>query len=356
MISKTSEQIYTMLYIVEQNNRPGYKVYMPTTPIWFNYHKSSYKSIEDFNIVDKRLHGWADLCIINKDGLTKYYKFIEVNTDKVYNGWLKKWDKVTDNNHFVVIYTNEPTLQERKYAIYRMNEFSQFVHKYTDTTTGYDEEGFYINKFYTKKCIKIQFDARTSTKRYLDIEQCMKYAIDNKHEYLLHKSSGFDYEYQGNHYVSLSQIYNNSVYACKYKTLDGFRKAFQRGTIKDILKSRVYGGASTPPYPPSSEAKASSLIPETAKTTERLGMPEAKSKVACLVSELNETEIPNQDEQMTEPDKLPLLNSMWRDVECWDISKKEYIDYDFGYLREEIEKENKNKVVTPIEVYKCKRA
>ena len=57
---------------------------------------------------------------------------------------------------------------------------------------------------------------------------------------------------------------------------------------------------------------------------------------------------------MTKPDKHPLLNSIWRDVECSCISDSKKIDWDFSYLREEIEKENKDKVVNEVEVYHCK--
>ena len=345
-----------MLYIVEQNNRPGYKVYMPTTPIWFKYHKPSYKDIQEFKTVDKRLHGWCDLCIINKDGETKYYKFIETNTDKVYNGWLKKWNKITDNNHFVVIYTNDPTLQNRKYAIYRMNEFSQFVYNYTDTTTGYDEEGFYINKFYTKKCINIQFDARTSTRRYEDIKQCMEYAIDNKHEYLLHKHAGYKYTYKNWEYSSLSQLYNNTIYSIKYKTLDSFRKAFQRGTIKDVSKAPVSyldevelnknaKEVSLLTQSPSVSANALPIV-DIKKETERLGTTDVESKFACLVSKLNETKSSSQDKQMTELDKNPIHVSMRRDVESWDISIQEP---DFGYLRDLMEQERQNKTINKVE-------
>lgn len=309
MIERTQLQIYKMHYIIEQNNRPGYRMYMPTYISYYKSHPTIYKDV-DYKDVDKRAHGWADICIKSPDNEYKYYKFIELNTDKVYRGWIKKWNKITDRNHFVVIYTDNPDILGTKYAIYRFQDFEENLHHLLDSKTSMgNSEGFYLNQFYTKKCISIRFDPRTSTRRIQDIKQCFDNAIDNKHDYFLHKSAGYIYVYQNWTYKSLSDLFHNSAFYCMYNSLDSFRKAFQRGQIKEVEKipSSYNGGASTPPYPPTSVATLPDLV------TERLGTTDEKAKVAYLVSELNETVKHKSDKQITNPEIEPNNNTNWRD-------------------------------------------
>lgn len=349
MISKTKEQVYTMHYIIEQNNRPGYKMYMPTYISYFNTHPTCYKDIE-YKDVDKRAHGWCDVIIQNKDGTTKYYKFIEIGTDKVYKGWLKKWSKIEENNHFVVLYTSNKTLQNNKYAIYSFQNFSEHYSKYTTKNLD-SKEWAVLDQFYTKECISIQFSPITSTRHIQWLKQCFDNAIDNPWEYLTHKSSGFVYIYKNWTYYSLSDLYENTVYSCKYNKLDSFRKAFQRGTITDIQKipacyvekqTSVDGGRATPPYPLASKAAHN----ETNLANACSEVPKAKSSLAYSGIKQNKSVNNKSKEQETRLKKEPKSSSMWSNESVGT----------FDYLRQIIEEENKNKVITPIKVYKCKRA
>jgi hypothetical protein len=309
MIERTQLQIYKMHYIIEQNNKPGYRMYMPTYKSYYKSHPTIYKDVE-YKDIDKRAHGWADICIKSPDNKYKYYKFIELNTDKVYRGWIKKWNKLTDRNHFVVIYTDNASICETKYAIYSVQDFEEHLPNLLDKETAIiNSEGFYLNQFYTKKCISIRFDPRTSTRRIQDIKQCFEYAIDNKHDYLLHKSAGYVYVYQNWVYQSLSDLFHNTAFYCAYNNLDSFRKAFQRGKIQGVekIKSSLYGRASTPPYPPTSVATLPDLV------TERLGTTDEEAKVAYLGLELNETVNHKSSNQITNPNIEPNNNTNWRD-------------------------------------------
>lgn len=320
---------------------------------------------------DKRDHGWADVCIKSPvDGSYKYYKFIEVG-EPVYKGWLKKWNKISDNRHFLVIYTNEPCIADRKYAIYSFENVSENIGKYFGRE---DKEKYYIDNFYAKECIKIRFSPITSTRRIRDLKQCFDYAVDNTWEYLTHKSAGYKYIYKDWEYSSLNDLYQNTVYGIKYEKFDSFRKAFQRGKIADVSKvsyslpvSYLEGteelmGGGQPPHTPLSSTQSFDATVKQSKEHARFESPKAESSLWGLWNEQNEKVSPKSEEQITSQDKEPMYKSIWRDerVGTNNDSKRrdESIESqsDFDYLRVLIEEERKNKVVTPVKVYKCKRA
>lgn len=284
----TTNQIYTITYILEQNNKPGYKVYMPTYKHWYKTHSTLYKDVE-YEDVDKRSHGWADICIKSKDGEYKYYKFIKVFDDKLYYGWLKKWNNLPDN-HYVVIYTDRNNISKNTYAMCCMNTFSENYVQFTDSGTIRTIEGVYLNKFDTRKSRKIDFLPSTSTKRILDVSQCFQYGLDNKHEYLIHKSCGYHYVYNKFHYNSLSELYESTIFKMKYYTLSAFRKAYQRGKIQDIEKySSLIGGRATPPNPLKDFANASSLHSDTSQKNATVLDSDEQSESAFIDSEKTET-------------------------------------------------------------------
>lgn len=362
MISKTKEQIYTMHYILEQNNHPGYRMYMPTYQSYYKSHITCYKDVE-YRDIDKRDHGWTDVCIKSPvDGSYKYYKFIEVG-EPVYKGWLKKWNKISDNRHFLVIYTNEPTITDRKYAIYSFENVSENIGKYFGRE---DKEKHYLDNFYAKECIKIQFSPITSTRRVRDLKQCFDYATDNTWEYLTHKSEGFVYIYKNWTYYSLPDVYENTIYGIKYNKYEGFKAAFRRNKIVDVQKIPV---SYLDDVESNNEAKEVSLLRKAPQPTnvvysesreqELSGCPKAKSSLPVLDSKQKESVNHKSKEQETKPEKEPKSSSMWRDESIGSQSKSMWRDESvdaFDYLRALIEEENKNKVVTPVKVYKCKRA
>lgn len=338
-----------MHYILEQNNHPGYRMYMPTYQSYYNSHITCYKDVE-YRDIDKRDHGWVDVCIKSPvDGSYKYYKFIEVG-EPIYKGWLKKWNKIADNRHFLVIYTNEPCIADRKYAIYPFENVSENIVKYFGRE---DKEKHYLDNFYTKEFIKIQFSPITSTRRIRDMQQCFDYAVDNTWEYLTHKSAGYKYIYKDWEYSSLNDLYQNTIYGIKYGKFNSFRSAFQRGKIVDVQKVPV---SYLDDVESNNESKEVSLLRKAPQPTnvvysepreqELSGCPKAKSGFAVLDMEQKESVNHKYKEQETKPENEPKSSSMWRD---------ERVDA-FDYLRALIEEENKNKVVTPVEVYKCKRA
>lgn len=79
------------------------------------------------------------------------------------------------------------------------------------------------------------------------------------------------------------------------------------------------------------------------------GCPKAKSSLPVLDIKQKESVNHKSKEQETKPENEPKPSSMRRDESVGTKS-------DFDYLRQIIEEENKNKVVTPVKVYKCKRA
>lgn len=372
MISKTKEQIYTMHYILEQNNHPGYRMYMPTYQSYYKSHITCYKDVE-YRDIDKRDHGWADVCIKSPvDGSYKYYKFIEVG-EPLYKGWLKKWNKISDNRHFLVIYTNEPTITDRKYAIYSFENVSENIGKYFGRE---DKEKHYLDNFYAKECIKIQFSPITSTRRVRDLKQCFDCAIDNTWEYLTHKSEGFVYIYKNWTYYSLPDVYENTIYGIKYNKYEGFKAAFRRNKIVDVQKVPVslslpvshhegteeLMGGGQPPHTPLSSTQSFDATVKQSKENARFESPEAESSPSCLWNEQNENVNPKSEEQITSQDKEPMSKSMWRDESIGSQSTSMRRDErvpantnEWEHLRILMEQERKNKVIKPVKVYKCKR-
>lgn len=354
MISKTQNQIYTIHYILEQNNRPGYRIYMPTYKHYYNKHLSCYRDME-YEAVDKRDHGWCDVIVRNKDATIKYYKFIEIGVDPIYKGWLKKWTKIADDRHFVVFYTSNKTIQNNKYSIYSYRTIQGNIDKYI--TGSFDTKEWTIpDQFYDKEAISIDFNPMTSTKDIQWLKQCFDNAVDNPWEYLTHKSSGFVYIYKNWTYYSLSDVYENTIYSCRYSSCEGFRKAFQRNKIVDVQKVPV---SYLDEVKSNNEAKEVSLLrkaPQPANAVysesreqELSGCPKAKSSSAVLDMKQKESVNNKSKEQETKPENEPKSCSMWSNESVGTKS-------DFDYLRALIEEENRNKVVTPVEVYKCKRA
>lgn len=362
MISKTKEQIYTMHYILEQNNHPGYRMYMPTYQSYYKSHITCYKDVE-YRDIDKRDHGWTDVCIKSSvDGSYKYYKFIEVG-EPIYKGWLKKWNKIADNRHFLVIYTNEPCIADRKYAIYSFENVSENIVKYFGRE---DKEKHYLDNFYTKEFIKIQFNPITSTRRIRDLQQCFDYAVDNTWEYLTHKSAGYKYIYKDWEYSSLNDLYQNTIYGIKYGKYKSFESAYYKGKIVDVQKVPV---SYLDDVESNNEAKEVSLLRKAPQPTnvvysesreqELSGCPKAKSSLPVLDMKQKESVNHKSKEQETKPENEPKSSSIWRDERVPAIQDSMWRDESvdaFDYLRALIEEENKNKVVTPVEVYKCKRA
>ena len=78
------------------------------------------------------------------------------------------------------------------------------------------------------------------------------------------------------------------------------------------------------------------------------GCPKAKSSLPVLDMKQKESVNHKSKEQETKPEKEQKSCSVWRYESVGTKS-------DFDYLRALIEEENKNKVVTPVKVYKCKR-
>ena len=358
---KTQEQLYTMHYILEQNNRPGYRMYMPTYQHYYKTHLTCYKDVEYCDI-DKRDHGWVDVCIKSPlDGSYKYYKFIEVG-EPVYKGWLKKWAKIADNKHFLVIYTNEPCILDRKYAIYSFENVSENINKYFGRE---DKEKHYIDNFYAKECIKIQFSPITSTKRMKDLKQCFEHSVDNTWEYLTHKSAGYKYIYKDWVFSSLNDLYQNTVYGIKYNKYKSFESAYYKGKITEVEKvpaSYLEGkdelmGGGQPPHTPLSSNDATV---EQSKEQARFECPEAESSLWGLWNEQNENVGNKSEDQMTSQDNKSISTSKWRDesVPAFSTSKwrDESVDAngtEWEHLRILIEEERKNKVIKPVQVYKC---
>ena len=351
MIYKTQSQIYTIHYILEQNNRPGYGIYMPTYKHYYNTHLSCYRDME-YESVDKRDHGWCDIIVRNKDATIKYYKFIEIGLDQIYKGWLKKWAKIADDRHFVVFYTNNKTIQNNKYAIYSYRSIQGKIDKYV--TGSFDSKEWTIpDQFYEKESISIDFNPMTSTKNIQWLKQCFNNAVDNPWEYLTHKSKKHVYIYKNWTYYSLSDVYENTIYGIRYSSYDGFRKAFQRGKIVDVQKLPV---SYHDKVESNNEAKEVSLLRKAprqpkgfrseSREQELSGCPKAKSSFAVLDMKQKESVNHKSKEQETKPENEPKSSSMWSNESVGT----------FDHLRALIEEENKNKVVTPIEVYKCKRA
>ena len=334
---------------------------MPTYQSYYKSHITCYKDVE-YRDIDKRDHGWVDICIKSPvDGSYKYYKFIEVG-EPVYKGWLKKWNKISDNRHFLVIYTNEPCIADRKYAIYSFENVSENIGKYFGRE---DKEKHYLDSFYAKECIKIQFSPITSTRRIKDLQQCFDYATDNTWEYLTHKSAGYKYIYKDWEYSSLNDLYQNTIYGIKYNSLNTFRKAFRLGKIVDVQKVPV---SYLDDVESNNKAKEVSLLRKAPQPTnvvysesreqELSGCPKAKSSLPVLDSKQKESVNHKSKEQETKPEKEPKSSSMWRDESVGPESKSMWRDGSvdaFDYLRALIEEENKNKVIVPIKVYKCKR-
>lgn len=348
---KTQEQLYTMHYILEQNNLPGYRMYMPTYQHYYKTHLTCYKDVE-YRDIDKRDHGWVDVCIKNPiDGSYKYYKFIEVG-EPVYKGWIKKWAKISDNRHFLVIYTNEPCILDRKYAIYSFENVSENINKYFGRE---DKEKHYIDNFYAKECIKIQFSPITSTRRIKDLKQCFEHSVDNTWEYLTHKSAGYKYIYKGWIYSSLSDLYQNTVYGIKYNKYKSFESAYYKGKITEIEKvpasyledkDELMGGGQ-PPHTPLSSKDA------TVKQSEehaRFECPEAESSLWGLWNEQNENVGNKSEDQMTSQDNKSISTSMWRDERVPAFSTN---GTEWEHLKILMEQERQNKTIKPVEVYKC---
>ena len=352
---KSNEQLYTMHYIIEQNNRPGYRMYMPTYQHYYKTHLTCYKDVEYCDI-DKRDHGWADVCIKAKeDGSYKYYKFIGVG-EPVYKGWLKKWSKIADNKHFLVIYTNEPCILDRKYAIYSFENVAENIGKYFGRE---DKEKHYIDNFYAKECIKIQFSPITSTKMVRSLQNCFECAVDNTWEYLTHKSAGYKYIYKGWVYSSLNDLYQNTVYGIKYEKLSSFRSAYQRGKITEVEKvpaSYLEGteellnkDAKEVSSCGSPSSRANAQLIAYSKEQARFGCPKAESSLWGLWNEQNENVSHKSEDQMTSQDNMPISTSMWR-YERVDANGTEW-----EHLKILMEQERQNKEIKPVEVYKCSK-
>lgn len=355
---KTQEQIYTMHYILEQNNRPGYRMYMPTYQHYYKTHLTCYKDVE-YRDIDKRDHGWVDVCIKAKeDGSYKYYKFIEVG-EPVYKGWLKKWAKISDNKHFLVIYTNEPCILDRKYAIYSFENVAENISKYFGRE---DKEKYFIDNFYSKECIRIQFSPITSTKMMKDLKQCFEYAVDNVWEYLTHKSAGYKYIYKGWVYSSLNDLYQNTVYGIKYNKYKGFESAYYKGKITEVYKvpasyledTEELMGGGQPPHTPLSSNDATVT---QSKEQARFEGPEAESSLWGLWNEQNENVSHKSEDQMTSQDNKSISTSMWRDESVPVLSKSmrrdERVGTKWEHLRILMEQERQNKEIKPVEIYKC---
>lgn len=361
-----------MHYILEQNNHPGYRMYMPTYQSYYKSHITCYKDVE-YRDIDKRDHGWADVCIKSpQDGSYKYYKFIEVG-EPVYKGWLKKWNKIADNRHFLVIYTNEPTITDRKYAIYSFENVSENIGKYFGRE---DKEKHYLDNFYAKECIKIHFSPITSMRRIQDLQQCFGYALDNTWEYLTHKSAGYKYIYKDWEYSSLNDLYQNTVYGIKYEKYKSFESAFYKGKITDVSKVSVslslpvsylenteelMGGAQAPHTPLSSTLRFDATVKQS-KENARFKSPKAESSLSCLCFRQNERVSPKSEKQITNQDKETMYKSMWRDERVPAFNDSKRMDERVGtntneweHLRILMEQERKNKVLKPVEVYKCKK-
>lgn len=363
---KTQEQLYTMHYILEQNNRPGYRMYMPTYQHYYKTHLTCYKDVE-YRDIDKRDHGWVDVCIKSPlDGSYKYYKFIEVG-EPVYKGWLKKWSKIADNKHFLVIYTNEPCILDRKYAIYSFENVSENINKYFGRE---DKEKHYVDNFYTKECIKIQFSPLTSTKRMKDLQQCFEHSVDNTWEYLTHKSSGFVYIYKNWTYYSLSDLYENTVYGVKYNKYEGFKAAFRRNKIVDVQKvpasylegteELLNNNAKEVSSCGSPSSRANAQLIAYSKEQARFECPEAESSLWGLWNEQNENVETKSKDQMTSQDNKTKCTSMWRDESVGSQSTSKWRDEsvpangtEWEHLKVLMEEERKNKVIKPVQVYKC---
>ena len=346
-----------MHYILEQNNHPGYRMYMPTYQSYYKSHITCYKDVE-YRDIDKRDHGWVDICIKSPiDGSYKYYKFIEVG-EPVYKGWLKKWSKISDNKHFLVIYTNESCITARKYAIYSFENVSENINKYFGRE---DKEKHYIDNFYTKECINIQFSPITSTRRVRDLKQCFEYSVDNTWEYLTHKSAGYKYIYKNWEYSSLSDLYQNTIYGIKYEKYKSFESAFYKGKITDVSKvslslpvsyhecTEELMGGGQPPHTPLSSSQSFDATVNKSKEHARFECLKAESSLRVHWNEQNEIVSSKSEEQITNQDKEPMSYSMWRD-ERVPANTNEW-----EHLRILMEEERKNKVIKPVIVYKCKR-
>lgn len=341
----TFNQIKTITAILERCNKHGYKVYMPTYQSYYKSHPTIYKDV-DYKDIDKRDHGWVDICTKSLDGDYKYYKFISLNETNIYKGWLKKWSKIEGNNHFVVIFT-----EDNKYSIYTFQDFPNHFNKYS---SGFFDSKEYtiLADFYTKQCLSVEPE-RMLTKRCRDVKQCFDYAIDNPWEYLTHKSAGFCYIYNNYTYYSLSDVYENTVYGVKYNKFNSFRSAFQRGKIVDVQKLPV---SYLDEVESNNEAKEVSLLRKAprqpkgfrseSREQELSGCPKAESSLPVLDLKQKESVNHKSKEQETKPENEPKSKS---------IRREESVDA-FDYLRVLIEEENKNKVVIPVQVYKCKRA
>ena len=91
------------------------------------------------------------------------------------------------------------------------------------------------------------------------------------------------------------------------------------------------------------------VVYSESREQELSGCPKAKSSLPVLDMKQKESVNHKSKEQETKPENEPKSSSIWRDESIGSQS-------DFDYLRVLIEEENKNKVVTSVEVYKCKRA
>ena len=346
-----SKQILTITAILERCNKHGYKVYMPTYQSYYKSHPTIYKDV-DYKDIDKRDHGWVDICTKSLDGDYKYYKFIALNETKLYKGWLKKWSKIEGNNHFVVIFT-----EDNKYSIYTFQDFQNHFNKYTSEFLN-NKEWTVLSNFYDKQFLSVD-PTRMLTKRSRDVKQCFDYAIDNPWEYLTHKSAGFCYIYNNYTYYSLSDVYENTIYGVKYNKFEGFKAAFRRNKIVDVQKLPVsyldevesnndakevsfYAIATKAPQP-------TNVVYSESREQELSGCPKAKSSLPVLDMKQKESVNHKSKEQETKPENEPKAYSIWREESVGSQS-------DFDYLRVLIEEENKNKVITPVQVYKCKRA
>lgn len=339
---------------------------MPTYQHYYKTHLTCYKDVE-YRDIDKRDHGWVDVCIKSPlDGSYKYYKFIEVG-EPVYKGWLKKWSKIADNKHFLVIYTNEPCILDRKYAIYSFENVSENINKYFGRE---DKEKHYVDNFYTKECIKIQFSPLTSTKRMKDLQQCFEHSVDNTWEYLTHKSSGFVYIYKNWTYYSLSDLYENTVYGVKYNKYEGFKAAFRRNKIVDVQKvpasylegteELLNNNAKEVSSCGSPSSRANAQLIAYSKEQARFECPEAESSLWGLWNEQNENVETKSKDQMTSQDNKTKCTSMWRDESVGSQSTSKWRDEsvpangtEWEHLKVLMEEERKNKVIKPVQVYKC---
>lgn len=263
------------MFLEKERFMPEHSLYAPTTPTYWENHKSVYRNINDPKDVEARKHGWCDVVVRNNRFETyQYYKFF-TRGDSISLGMIEKW-KGLPNNHQIVIF-DQCSLG---YVTLSMDHFSQ---NYEMLTTHETMELRRLNCFIPqhigeKYLNKYNFNNITHSK----VLNIIEHTELLPHEYLkYHKSTkGYRYVFKDCTFYSLKCLYDFLKPADI--SYERFRHVYSTfGVVKELAKEVSSFGS------PSVSANA---LPIKGNVTNQLPL-------SAVTDGLSDSEVPR--EQMT---------------------------------------------------------